>query len=142
MIIQIIGAFIAVIAFAIVLEAPKKYLGYAGLIGAVSWTVYLLIIGELGIVRANFFTALIIALLSHIFARILKAPVTIFLIAGIMPLVPGSIIYKAVYNFTQGERALASQYLNETLAIAGMIALAIFIVDSFFRILTNRRRIK
>jgi Uncharacterized conserved protein len=137
MIFQIIGAFIAVIAFSIVLEVPKKYLCSGGLIGAIGWAVYLLIVGNLGIVRANFFSALIIALLAHIFARILKAPVTIFLIAGIMTLVPGGIIYKAVYNFTQGERVLASKYLNETLAIAGMIALAIFVVDSFFRILSD-----
>ena len=37
---------------------------------------------------ACFLSALVISLLAHIFARIFKAPVTVFLIAGILPTVP------------------------------------------------------
>lgn len=138
MIFQVIGAFIAVVAFSIVLEAPKKYLIYGGIIGAAGWGIYLLIVNDVGVVMANFISALIIALLSHSFARIRKAPVTVFLIPGIMTLVPGGGMYKAVYYFIQGDRITATKYLNETLAIAGVIALAIFIIDSIFRICTKK----
>ena len=139
MIFQIIGAFIAVVAFSVVLEAPKKYLVYGGIIGATGWGIYLLIINDVGVVKANFISALVIALLSHSFARIRKAPVTVFLIPGIMTLVPGGVMYKAVYSFIQNDRLSATKYLNETVAIAGMIALAIFVIDSVFRICTKKQ---
>ena len=67
---------------------------------------------------------------DHILARIKKAPVTVFLIAGILPTVPGAGIYRTVYYLIQGDQALSTHYLISTLHTAGAIALAIFITDS------------
>jgi uncharacterized membrane protein YjjB (DUF3815 family) len=110
-------------------------LGYSGLVGAVGWLVYLLL-GNLGsnTVVSMFFAALIVALISHSFARILKTPVTVFLISGILPLVPGVGMYRIVYNLITNNNSLAGFYFSETIQIAGMIALAIFIMDTIFRI--------
>lgn len=47
MIIRVLGAFLAIISFAIMLETPKKYIVYAGLVGAVGCFVYLFA-GRLG----------------------------------------------------------------------------------------------
>ena len=73
---------------------------------------------------------LAVAFLSHILARIKKAPVTVFLIAGILPSVPGAGIYRTVYYLIQGDQTLSTHYLISTLHTAGAIALAIFITDS------------
>lgn len=140
MILQVCGAFLAILAFSVVMEAPKRYLPYCGLTGAAGWFVYLASVGEFGIVTANFFGALVIALMSHVFARVFKAPVTVFLIPGILAIVPGAALYRAVYQFLLGARAMASAYLLETIQIAGAIALAIFLVDSFFSVFQKRIR--
>lgn len=139
MIIQTIGAFMAILAFSVIIEAPRQYLPYCGLVGAAGWFVYLVSTGSAGIVLANFFGALAASLISHIFARIFKAPVTVFLIPGILPLVPGAALYRCVYHFFLGTRATAFVYLLETIEIAGMIALAIFLMDSLFAIMQNKR---
>lgn len=133
-IIQVIGTFAAVISVAITLGVPKKFLGYAGLVGAVGWLVYLLL-GAAGCstVASMFLAALVVAMISHIFARLKKAPVTLFLIAGILPLVPGVGMYRIVYNLITNNNSLAGYYFSETMQIAGMIALAIFIMDTLFR---------
>lgn len=134
MILQIFWAFIASAAFSLVLEVPKKHLLSAGAVGALGWAAYLAAQGAgYTIVPASFFSAFIIGLVSHIFARIFKTPVTIFLIAGILPLVPGAGMYRTVYYSISGDNALSAFYLRETMQIAGMIAIAIFIMDSFFR---------
>ena len=57
----------------------------------------------------------------------MKAPVTVFLIAGILPSVPGAGIYRTVYYLIQGDQTLSTHYLISTLHTAGAIALAIFI---------------
>ncbi|MDY3919695.1 MAG: threonine/serine exporter family protein [Candidatus Limivivens sp.] len=139
-VIQVLGAFLAILAFSVVIDAPKKYLPYCGMTGAVGWFVYLLTLPGFGAVGANFLGALAISLLSHILARIFKAPVTVFLIPGILILVPGADLYRSVYNFLIGDQSLAGGYLTRTIQIAGMIALAIFITDSLFAVFQQNRR--
>lgn len=134
MMIKVIGAFIAILSFAILLETPRKYLIYAGIVGAVGWFAYLLA-GKQGAneVLATFISAIAIALLSHLFARVFKTPVTVFLIAGILPTVPGAGMYRIGYYLFQGNMELTGRYITTTIEIAGAIALALFIVDAIFR---------
>jgi uncharacterized membrane protein YjjB (DUF3815 family) len=135
MIIQVIGAFVGVIAIAVTFGVPRKFLLHSGFVGAVGWFSYLMLknIGWNTVIRM-FFAALVIAIISHTFARIFKTPVTLFLVAGILPLVPGLGMYRIVHNLLINNNEMAGVYLRETIQIAGMIALAIFIVDTFFRI--------
>ncbi len=131
----VLGSFIAIGAFATLIETPKKYLLHAGFTGAVGGFVYLLSMRcNQDPVLSSFLSALAIAITSHIFARIFKAPVTIFMIAGILPTVPGAGMYRIVYYIITRDSTKCSFYFIQTLEIAGMIALAIFIVDSIFKI--------
>lgn len=135
------GCFVAIAGFAILLETPRKYNFQAGIAGAGGGGVYFFSVQHgLDVVLASFLSALVIALLAHTFARIFKAPVTVFLIAGILPTVPGAGMYRTVYYILLNNRANASYYLIQTLEIAGVIALAIFIVDALFRIRRNQTR--
>ena len=135
------GCFVAIAGFAILLETPRKYIFQAGIAGSGRGGVYFFSVQHgLDVVLASFLSALVIALLAHTFARIFKAPVTVFLIAGILPTVPGAGMYRTVYYILLNNRANASYYLIQTLEIAGVIALAIFIVDALFRIRRNQTR--
>lgn len=135
MVIQTVGAFLAVISFSLILELPKKYLILSGTIGAVGWLVYLLVQAAAGsVIAAAFLSTLLVALLSHIAARVCKAPVTVFLVAGILPSVPGASIYRSVSYVISNDPVLSSHYLVETLQVSGAIAMAIFIMDSLFRL--------
>lgn len=130
-----IGIFIAIFSFAIIVETPKKYLLITALVGAASGFIYLLSMKTgTGVVLASFFSALTAAFISHVFARIFKAPVTLFLIAGILPTVPGGGMYRIVAGVLDGSSTQVFDSLIETLEIAGVIALAIFLMDSLFRI--------
>ena len=126
-----IGSFIAIVCFAIIIECPKKYLPLAGVIGAVGGTVL-----------AAFFSALAITILSHIFAKGFRAPVTIFLIPGILPTVPGAGMYRIVYYLVAGNQAKCAFYFAQTLEIAGMIALAIFLVGTIVNVIRKSKKIQ
>ncbi len=131
----VMGSFVAVGGFAVLLETPRKYLLHAGIVGAIGGFVYLFSVQRnMGVVPASFFSALAIALTSHTFARIFKAPVTIFLIAGILPTVPGAGMYRIAYYIIANDSVKSSFYLIQTLEIAGVIALAIFIMDTLFKV--------
>ena len=137
--IQSVGAFLAIFGFSLLVDMPRKYLVYAGITGGAGWLAYLVSM-QVGTsqVAAAFFSSLAAALLSQVFARVLKAPVTIFLVAGILPTVPGASIYRSVYFLIQGQTKWYNFYLIQTIQIAGAMAVAIFIVDSLFRLLRNK----
>ena len=137
--IQSVGAFLAIFGFSLLVDMPRKYLVYAGITGGAGWLAYLVSM-QVGTsqVAAAFFSSLAAALLSQVFARVLKAPVTIFLVAGILPTVPGASICRSIYFLIQGQTKWYNFYLIQTIQIAGAMAVAIFIVDSLFRLLRNK----
>ena len=114
------------------------------MIGAVGGTVYLfcLNIVKTDAVLAAFFSALAITILSHIFAKGFRAPVTIFLIPGILPTVPGAGMYRIVYYLVAGNQAKCAFYFAQTLEIAGMIALAIFLVGTIVNVIRKSKKIQ
>ena len=143
MMIQLIGAFIAVAAVAILVETPKDYLWCAGVVAVTGWLTYLLCCKyDVNQVLATFFSAVVITIVSHVFARILKAPVTVFLLAGIFPVVPGAGMYRIAYYLIAGDNKLVAQYLTTTLELAGVIALGNFVVDAIIRIFQRESKQK
>ena len=124
-----IGSFIAIVCFAIIIECPKKYLPLAGVIGAVGGTVYLfcLNIVKTDAVLAAFFSALAI---------------TILLIPGILPTVPGAGMYRIVYYLVAGNQEKCAFYFAQTLEIAGMIALAIFLVGTIVNVIRKSKKMQ
>ena len=141
MLVQVVGAFIAVVAASITFGVSKKFLMYSGLAGAVSWLVYLLLLkNNANELIAVFAATLVSALLSHIFARALKAPVTIFQIPAILPTVPGVGMYRTVYYMIMGDKEMTGYYFSKTLQIAGMIAIGIFIMDTVFRTFMRKEK--
>ena len=78
-----------------------------------------------GLVAATFIAVIVVTLISRIFAVVRKSPVTIFLVPGIFPLVPGVGIYYTSYYFIMNEFSLASAKGIETMKIAVAITLGI-----------------
>ena len=111
--VQSAAAFLAIFGFSIILDVPKKFLLYAGAAGGVCWFVYLLALqAGRSLIMAAFLSSLVVSILSHIFARVLKAPVTVFLVAGILPTVPGASVYRCVYFMIQGLADLSTYHLG------------------------------
>ena len=141
-VIQVAGAFMAVLSFGLVLDLPRKYLGWSGITGGVCWLVYILVkAGSGSLVFGAFMSGLAVALMAHVLARMLRAPVTVILIPGILPLVPGTAIYNWVYHIIRSSREQSMYYLIETIQIAGAIAMAVFLMDSMFRMVGNRKKV-
>ena len=134
---EMVVAFVAVFFIAVTLEAPKRTLRYGAMAGGLGWGVYLVGLLFMDIVADTFMASLFIAWIAHLLARFLKTPVTIYFIPAFITLVPGAGVYQSVYSFINKEYALAQQHLVLTLQISGAIALAIFIVDSLFGLLSR-----
>ena len=73
-----------------------------------------------------------------------KCPVTIFLIAGIFPLVPGAGIYWTVYYLVMGNQAEAGARgftaFKLVMAIVIGIVMVLDIPNKFFRMMSKEKR--
>lgn len=132
----VIWVFIATSGFNKIFSCPKKYSLICCLICSGCWTIYLLCV-YLGCtsVLATFIDAMFVNIVSQILARKKKAPVTLFLIIGNLPLVPGYGIYKVAYDMFIGGNVSAS--LTNALLLVGAIALAILITDTVIDIIVR-----
>jgi len=126
MIIQFIVCFFATLSFAVLFSAPKRQLLFCGLTGATGWMVYLLLIeANSGLAVANLAASFSLTLMARIFAAIERHPVTVYLLAGIFPLVPGAGIYYTSYHFIMHEMEQFASKGAETLIVAGSIVFGI-----------------
>lgn len=126
MIVQFIVCFFATLSFAILFSAPKRQLIFCGLTGAAGWMVYLLIMNtNLGFGVANLAASFTLTLMARIFAALERHPVTVYLLAGIFPLVPGAGIYYTSYYFIMHEMEQFASKGAETIIIAGSIVFGI-----------------
>ncbi len=123
--IEFFVAFLATDAFCVIFNVPKKEWFFSGLTGALGWVFYRIFSLSQGIVAATFIAVVAVTLLARIFAVVRKGPVTIFLVPGIFPLVPGVGIYYTSYYFIVSEFAMASAKGVETLKVAVAITLGI-----------------
>ena len=127
------SAGIAIFGMCLFFDTPKKCFIACWLNAFLSWGVYLIVdYAGLNGLWASFFSTLAADLFAYYCARILKAPVLIFLVAGILPMVPGISIYKGVYSFMFGGNA--AEILAGAFMTTGVIALAIFLMDTFLDI--------
>ena len=109
-------AVIATISFGITFQMPRRHYLACGLTGAVGWMVYIFGVElfALSPAIATLVATLPLTGCARFFAIRHKAPVTIFLLPGIFPLVPGAGIYYTAYYFLQGEQELFASKGGET----------------------------
>ena len=133
-------AFLACLTFCFVFELRRwQFILAASFTGTVGWLVYLLLDGRSSVARFLLATVAT-AVLSEVFARIFKTPATIFLIIGIIPMVPGGGIYYTLEALINGDMPLFVQLGMETAASAGAIAVGCSLVSSMARIIALLRR--
>ncbi len=136
-------AFAATVAFAVIFHTPPREYVLTGITGGVGWLVYIVSMHfGCGVVAASFLSTVALAWLARIFSFAHKAPVTVYLICGIFPLVPGAGIYYTGYYFFMSDNAMALSKGLETIKIAIAIALGIGIVLSLPKFLFRLPRRK
>ena len=124
---EIFAAGIGTVAFALIFHVPKQYYLRCGITGAAGWLVYLLCKLFLDPIPAIFAATFAVVCISRFSAVQMRCPATIFLIAGIFPLVPGFSIYQTAYAIVTGATQTASSTGFFTLIVAIAMVLAILL---------------
>ena len=108
---QALAAFIGTAAFALLFGIDREHYVPAGVIGAIGWAVYLLLVRNCGAtpVAATLASSTLVCILSRMAAIPFRIPAQGFLLCGIFPLVPGAGIFWFTYYLTDSQFDLSMQ---------------------------------
>lgn len=146
-ILQVFCAGLGTLGFALFFRVRPVHLLAATLGGVLSWTLYLVVFAAGGTVfSSTLVAALAVCLWAETMARVRKAPATVFLVPGIIPLLPGGALYYAMDSVVTGDMDVFLAKGKETVFIAVGIAGGILIASEIVRVTTRiqakRRRIQ
>lgn len=123
-------SFLGTVAFSVLFNVPRRFYICCGLTGMAGWLCYLVSVEMMSVSTATFLGTVLVVLMSRILAVWKKCPITVFLVSGIFPLIPGAGVYYTVYNVVQGNLAEAGGKGMEAIKIAFAIVLGIVFVVS------------
>lgn len=133
-----IYAFFASFCFAFLYNVRGRLLLTTALGGAICRLFFDLLDGSTPFIQF-FLATTVLAFFGEIMARVTKTPVMIFVIIGILPIVPGAGVYNTMSSFFLGDTQGMVSYGTYTMIGSGAIALAIIAVSSTVRIFKIRR---
>ncbi|CCI84303.1 hypothetical protein FC52_GL001368 [Lactobacillus pasteurii DSM 23907 = CRBIP 24.76] len=140
--INIIFSYVASVGFALTINVPHRVLNLAGVSGIIGWMTYwLLAKAGSGRMLSNLMGAFIIGIMGLIFARIKKAPVTVFNIPALVPLVPGVPAYQAVRSLVNGDVDAGEAAILRVAVVTCSIALGILLSTMFTEMLNRTRKV-
>lgn len=126
-----ISAMFATLGFSIIFSVPVKKIPACILVGGFGWTTYQFCVNcGYSVAISCFVGACVVGLLSDIASRLLKEASTIFVIPGIVCLVPGARIYYTMVSFIQHDSEELTNNATTTLMMAGAIAAGLLVVGS------------
>ncbi len=126
---QFFISFCGTVAFGVLFHIPMKQYAFCGITGAAGWVMYVFMMQiQPSPVLASLVAVLPLTALARLFSTRRKTPITVFLLCGIFPLVPGAGIYYTAYYFIMGDTSLTMIKGAETIKIAGALALGMVLV--------------
>jgi uncharacterized membrane protein YjjB (DUF3815 family) len=110
-------------AWCVLFHVPVRTIAGCGLAGMIGWLVYsfLPFLGA-DVLFSTLVSATVVSLLSQMLSIYLRVPSTNFSVAGIIPLVPGSLAYKSMLAFVNNHYVEGLTLATQTLMVAGAIA--------------------
>lgn len=116
-------SFASSVAWCVLFNVPVRTIAAGGFAGMIGFLVYsILPIYGAEVLLSTFVSAATVSLLSQLLSIILRVPSTNFSVAGIIPLVPGSLAYKAMLAFVNNDYVGGITQATKTLMVAGAIA--------------------
>ena len=125
-------AFLSCAAFCIIFNIRGLGIVRTSIGGVIGWLVFSLT-GQ-GTMSA-FYAAVMVGLYCEIMARIMKCPVTGYLVVALLPLVPGGGIYRSMQAAINGYTTMFLNNLLYTFGMAAALAIGAMVSSSVFRLI-------
>lgn len=140
-VVQVLAASCFAVALGIVSGLGPRGALIVGAFGGLGWTAHLLAIGPVGgdYAIAAGLAATVVGLLAHVLAQRLGPPAIAIITVAIAPLMPGMILYRALFRLVVGIPAVhPGDTANELLMLAVMTGIGLALGSSVGAVLGRR----
>lgn len=132
---QFVLALFATMGFAVIFRVPARHIPACVIVGALGWVTYLITDYNIDSPAiACFFGACMVGLCSAISAHIFKEAMTIFIIPGILCLVPGAKIFYTMEAFIRNDIEDMAEIGVQMIMMAGAIALGLLVMGAIIKV--------
>ncbi|MGL5635069.1 MAG: threonine/serine exporter family protein [Sarcina sp.] len=140
-IIQIVSCGVGALGYALVYNVKRDKLIVVTIGGLLTITAYVIINNMFNnILLATTISSALITFYSEILARYLKSPATVFLLPGIIPLVPGGGLFYTMTGLLKGNMTQFNSYGISTFETAAGIAIGVILASVIVHHVNNRLR--
>lgn len=131
--VQTLAAFAGTVGFAVLFGVPRKEYISCGIVGAIGWAMYFTLESHTSItpVYNTFLTSIVVVILSRCTAIIRQCPITVFMICGLFPLIPGAGVFWTTYFIASNQLRTALSSGLTALYVTLAIVLAVVVVTGF-----------
>lgn len=120
--------------FAVLFSIPKDSIFRSGFVGALGWVIFYITSTYFkSTIAGTFFAAITVGMLGELLARYYKKPATVYIVPGIVPLVPGAGMYYTMLALVGKDFSLAANRGTETFFLAAAISIGIIASTSLSR---------
>jgi len=139
-VIQTLAAVVGTVGFCLSIRLRPSRFWVVSICAALCYLMYVLAksLGA-GEFAANFVAVLLLTLAAEILAIVLKAPLTVFLIPPILPLIPGAHLYYFIEGIFKGDLAQGVSHFVTLMSAIGGIVLGITIISAIFSTVRKNR---
>lgn len=136
--IHFILSFIGTAGFAVFINCPRIDVLISGTIGAIGWITYrFLLMSTQEILFPYFFATMAIGALAGIVTKWNRKPTIIYIIPGVIPLVPGYNMYYTMFYLVSKKYDLAVRNAVDSVFIAFAIASGLLFTESLRKIINT-----
>jgi len=140
-IVLLLMSYLATAGYAVLYQVPYKSLLPVGFVGMGAWGTQALAASYgLPSVGSAFLGGLFVAAVSELLARRMRMPVIVFVVGGIVPLVPGSAAYAAMRHFVTGHYIEGLARGTETFLVAAAISAGLVLAGTIMRLNRGKSR--
>ncbi len=141
MVIQVVMAAVGALGFSIFFRVNERNVLAATVGGAIGWIVYLAMFNLCDNLFISYFVASIaVCFWAEIVARILKAPSNIYLVPGIIPLIPGGSLFYTTKAIVEGDWQAFFDFGLDTVWITFGIAAGMAVSAFFVHIFVEEKK--
>lgn len=126
---HLVCSFLGTVGFCVIFNVKEKHYLWCGICGMSGWAAYIISSEITTPAVGTFLGAVVVAFMSRALAYSYKTALTIFLITGIFPLIPGGVVYHTMYYFITRQFDLALQYADLAIRCGFAIVAACVVIS-------------
>lgn len=122
---------------AVLNNVQRKYTFLCGISGIVTMLFYEILEKPLGMSAASLVACIALSIFAHIISYKVEIPSMIFVVSGVMPILPGRLLFNAINALVKNNYSQAGQFGGEAALVGFAIGIG-FLIDQVITIVVEK----